>query len=217
MKGEFFVIKKYVKKYVRNIFTNNNDRILDVGSGKNPYYQKSMKGKIIRFDIKKYDKIDVIGNADFFPFRKDSFDKVIIVNSLYYFKDPLKIIENISRILKKNGKLVIITPFFYPVHDVPEDRYRFTEFGLKTILEDYFVVERIEAIGGFFNIPAVMLHSLIKGSPLMASKSLQILIRILVYLILYIPYILAQLVSILDVFDRTKRWSTYYIAVATKK
>jgi SAM-dependent methyltransferase len=217
MKGEFFIIKQCIVKYIENIFTNSNDKILDIGSGQYPYYHKFMKGKIIAFDMENFSRTDAVGDANFLPFRKNSFDKVIMVNSIYYFRNPFKVIEDVSKILKKNGKLVIIAPFFYPIHDVPIDQYRFTEFGLKTILEDHLKVEKITPLGGFFNIPAVMLHSLIKGLPLLAPKALKNLTKILAYIAFYIPYILAQVISLLDFIDRTGRFPTYYIAVASKK
>lgn len=217
MRLGFFIIKRRIADYIRKIFTNSNDKILDIGSGKNPFYHSFMKGKIVCFDIKKFDKTHVIGDANLLPFKQNSFDKVIMVNSLYYFKNPFKVIERLSKILKKNGKLVIVNPFFYPIHDVPTDKYRFTEFGLKTMLEEHFKVEKIDALGGFFTLPAVILHSLIKGLPLIVPKYLKKLVQILSYLVFYIPYLLAQLISLLDVLDRSKRFPTYYIAIATRK
>ena len=217
MKGEFFIFRKYFEKYISNIFTNSNDRILDIGCGESPYYHDFIRGQIVCFDIQKSKTTDIIGSADFLPFRKNSFDKIIIVNSLYYFKNPFKVVEQIHDILKENGKLVIITPFFYPIHDVPDDKYRFTEFGLRALLEDNFKVERIDSIGGFFSLPAIVLHSLIKGFPLMAPKILKNFTKMIAYLIFYLPYIFAQFLSFLDVLDNTKRWSTYYAAVGRKK
>ncbi|MBI3034914.1 methyltransferase domain-containing protein [Candidatus Woesearchaeota archaeon] len=217
MKLEFFTIKSRIEKCVRDVFSDSNDKILDIGSGKMPYYHGFMKGKIVSFDIKKSDKTHVIGDADALPFKQNSFDKIIMVNSLYYFKNPFKVIERLGRILKKNGKLVIITPFLYPVHDAPTDKFRFTEYGLRTMLEGYFKVEKIEVLGGFFMLPAVIIHSLLKGLPLMAPKYLKSLTKILAYFIFYAPYLLAQLISVLNALDKSKRWATYYIAVAARK
>ncbi|MBI2653353.1 class I SAM-dependent methyltransferase [Candidatus Woesearchaeota archaeon] len=215
--GEFFILRMQINNYIKGVFTDNGDKILDIGSGKNPDYHRFMKGKITCFDIVKYSKTHVVGDADSLPFKKNSFDKVVIVNALYYFKNPSKVIESVSNILKKNGKLVVITPFFYPIHDAPIDKYRFTEYGLKTMLQDYFKIEKIEPVGGIFTMPSVMFHSLIKGLPLVVPKYLKRIVAILSYIIFYIPYLLAQLMSVLDILDRTKRFPTYYTAIATKK
>ena len=217
MIGEFFIISRYFKIHIRDIFTNSNDRILDIGSGKNPHYHKSIKGNIVCFDIRNFDKIHIIGDADFLPFRKDSFDKIIIVNSLYYCTNPFNVMENVGRILKKNGTIVIITPFLYPIHDVPYDKFRFTEFGIRQLLKDGFIIKDIKTIGGIFNLPAVFFHSLIKGIPLKVSKSVRKPIKFLSFIIFYPFYFVAQMISILDFLDKSRRWPTYYFTVAVRK
>jgi len=217
MIGEFFIIKAKFGNYIRKIFTDKRDRILDIGSGKSPYYHKYIKGGIVCFDIGRYNKIHVMGNADFLPFRKNSFDKVILVNSLYYCANPFRVVKNIGEVLKKNGKVVIIMPFFYPIHDVPYDKYRFTEYGIRELLKNNFDIKEIKAVGGIFNLPAIFFHSLIKGIPLMSPKSIRKLVSFITIIILYPFYIAAQLISILDFLDKSGRWSTYYFAVAVKK
>lgn len=216
MIGEFFIISKTINSRIRIIFNNDKDKILDLGCGSKPYYYKSTKGKIICFDNVTTKITNVVGDADKLPFKANAFDKIISVNSFYYFKNPFNVVENLHRILKNNGKLVLIIPFFYPIHDVPIDRYRFTEYGLKTMLEECFKIERIKTIGGIFNLPAIILHSLIKGLPLLFPRFLRIVVKLLVY-IFYPLYITAQIFSLLDVFDKTDRFPTYYFVVASKK
>lgn len=217
MIGEFFIIKKQFEKHIRSVFTSSKDKILDIGCGKKPHYHRFIKGKIVCFDIKKSDITHIIGNADFLPFKKDSFDKVITVNALYYFKNPSGIIKDISKILKKNGRFVIITPFLYPVHDIPDDKYRFTEYGIRELLKEDFNIKYIKTVGGIFNLPAVVFHSLIKGVPLTAPKSIRKFAGFFSIIIFYPFYIAAQLIGLLDFLDKSRRWPTYYFTVAIKK
>jgi SAM-dependent methyltransferase len=217
MIGEFFVIREKLKKLIRSVFTNKSDRVLDIGCGNDPYYHKLIKGKLVCFDIKQYNKVHVIGNADFLPFRKDSFDDVIFVNSLYYCSNPFKVIENVSRVLKDKGTLLIITPFIYPIHDAPFDKYRFTEYGIRELLKEDFNIKEIKAVGGIFNLPAVFFHSLIKGVPLMTPKSIRKLVALLSIILFYPFYFIAQIISILDFLDISGRWATYYFVLAVKK
>jgi len=216
MIGDFFIIKNKIKNLINSEFNNKNDKVLDLGCGSNPYYHKGFKGNIICLDIKKTSKTHIVSDADKLPFKPNSFDKIISINSFYYFNNPFNVIKSINKILKKDGKLVLVVPFFYPIHDAPDDKYRFTEYGLRTILEEDFKIEKIETIGGIFNMPAVILHSLIKGIPLLFPKEIRKFIQILAY-VLWPVYIIAQLFSILDVLDRTSRYPTYYFVVAGKK
>ena len=214
MLGEFFIIKNKIKCLIESTF-NKKGNVLDLGCGEYPYYQKYITGSIVSLDIKKTSKTHLISDADKLPFKQNSFDKVVSVNSFYYFNNPFNVVESIHKILKKNGKFVLVLPFFYPVHDAPTDKYRFTEYGLRALLENKFKIERLEVIGGIFTLPSVLLHSLIKGIPLLFPKGIRGLVQVLTYA-LWPFYIAAQLVSILDLLDRTRRFPTYYFVVAGK-
>lgn len=216
MLGEFFLIKRNINCKIESVLNNKNDRILDLGCGEKPYYHDVIKGDIVCLDIRKTNPAHVVSDANKPPFKPNSFDKVISVNLIYYLKNPFDVVERLHSILKKNGKLVLVLPFFYPIHDAPEDRYRFTEYGIRTLLKGKFEIERLETIGGIFNLPAVFFHSLIKGIPLLFSKELRKFIQLLTY-ILWPFYIIAQLFSILDFLDITKRFPTYYFVVAEKR
>lgn len=216
MIGEFFLISGKINKEIAEIFANNKDAVLDLGCGNKPGYHRQIKGKIICFDRSKNKITHVVGDADKLPFRADSFDKIISVNSFYYFKNPFRVAKDLRRILKKGGKIVLVLPFFYPIHDAPADKYRFTEYGLRALLEEDFKIERVKAFGGVFSMPAIILHSLIKGMPLLFPKALGRLVQIIMYL-LYPFYILAQLIGILDIFDKTGRFPTYYLVAASRK
>lgn len=201
--GEFFVLKRRITKLIKEVPKSKQDLVLDVGCGESPYYHKLVKGRIVSADINKSGTTDIICNSHSIPLKKERFDKVLCINSFYYFSNPFKAVEEINRVLKKNGKLVMIMPFIYPIHDAPFDKYRFTEYGIRNLLKDNFKIERIKTVGGIFSLPSVILHSLVKGIPL--------------FIILYPLYILTQLLSVLDPLDFSERWPIYYFIVASKK
>ena len=216
MLGEYIIIRGKINSMFEGIFSKN-EIVLDIGCGNKPYYHKNIKAGIVCADIVKTGKSHIVCDASHLPVKKSKFDGIICVNSLYYYKSPFKAIEEFSNALKKNGKLVLIVPFMYPIHDIPEDRYRFTEYGIKELLKGDFQIKKIKTIGGIFNLPAVFFHSLIKGIPLIFPKSLRKIIGFFSIIIFYIPYILAQLVSLLDFLDVTRRWPSYYFVTAVKK
>lgn len=214
---EFIIIRRRLLKCFESAAKKDTDRVLDLGCGQKPYYHSKIRGKIICFDKLPTKKAHIIGDADYLPFKSNSFDKAVSVNSLYYFKNPFNVAGDIARILKKNGQLILVMPFIYPIHDAPYDKYRFTEYGIRELLKRDFQILEIRAIGGIFNLPAVFFHSLIKGVPLLAPSSLRKLVSFLSIIIGYPFYIVAQLISILDFIDNSKRWPTYYFVVAVKK
>lgn len=214
---EFFLIKKKIKKKLKDIFEDKQDLVLDLGCGKKPYYHKFIKGRLICSDIKKSETTNLVCNSHSIPFKKEKFDKVLCINSFYYFSNPFIAINEIHRILKKDGKLILILPFIYPIHDAPTDKYRFTEYGIRNLLKDKFKIEKIKTMGGIFNLPAVVLHSLIKGIPLLSPKYLKSIVKIITTIVLYPFYLFFQLFSLLDFLDITKRWPTYYFVIVSKK
>lgn len=70
----------------------------------------------------------VRGNMTNLPFRRSSFDKILIVYSLVYVKNKLKVFKECSRILDHNGDLIIFEP---------------NKLGLKTIYRffSYFLIK----------------------------------------------------------------------------
>lgn len=213
---EFFIIKDRIARLFSLIPQNGNENVLDLGCGNAPYYHMHIKGKLVCFDVIKTKKVDIVGDAGYLPFKANFFDKVVSVNSFYYFKNPFNVIGDVSRILKKNGKLILVVPFFYPIHDIPVDKYRFTEYGLRNILEKKFKIEKLQAIGGIFTLPSVICHSAMKGVPHWLPERMRKLSKIAAYA-LFPLYVLSQFLSIFDFIDKTKRVPTYYFVIASKK
>ena len=74
---------------------------------------------------------DVFGDAQSLPFRSGSVDRVFLMEVLEHLPDPDSCMQEIFRILRKNGTLVLTTPFLYPIHDAPLDFRRWTAHGLE--------------------------------------------------------------------------------------
>lgn len=84
----------------------------------------------ISYGVKYYEKllnkpisgkfIPIIGTQSETNLPKNTFDKVLIINSLHEFEHPELILKDIHRILKPNGKLFIeeqITEFSGQIHE----------------------------------------------------------------------------------------------------
>jgi SAM-dependent methyltransferase len=213
---EFFYIRKKLEKMLKTLDWNKAKNVLDLGCGEDPYYHEFIKNSLVSLDNVYNQKSDVVGDACFLPIKNKTFDRVISVNSFYYFEDPFKASRDIARILKKNGKLVLILPFFYPIHDIPLDRFRFTKYGLRLIFQNNFNIQMIRPVGGIMTLPSVIIHSIIKGIRLSLPLPLR-KFSILFSFYLYPIYFLLQLLSLFDFLDNTGRFPTYYFLIASKK
>jgi len=125
--------------------------LLDIGCGNKPYK------KIFSY-IEKYvgidrigGKADIVADVKFLPIDSHSTDIVLCNQVLEHDREPNSIVAEISRVLKKNGQLILSAPQMGRLHGEPDDYYRFTKYGLCYLLEQNgFTVEVIEAHGGIF-------------------------------------------------------------------
>lgn len=98
--------------------------MVDKSSVHNHMFQTS-KEKFIDADIKDL------------PFDDNSVDSIILTQVLEHIDEPHKAMSEVSRILKKDGVLILSVPFIYQAHATPYDYFRFSEYGLKNLLKDY--------------------------------------------------------------------------------
>jgi len=90
-----------------NIF-HNKEKVLHIGSGK-----AALPGtKTI--DIIDFPEVDVVHDLDIFPwpFADNSYDLIFAHSVFEHLENQLKTMEEISRILKPGGRLVITVPYF---------------------------------------------------------------------------------------------------------
>jgi len=69
------------------------------------------------------------------------YDLVICTEVLEHTKHPWRAMKEISRLLKPNGLVAITTPFNFRIHGPAPDCWRFTEDGLRVLLENFNAVE----------------------------------------------------------------------------
>lgn len=74
------------------------------------------------------------------------FDVVICTEVLEHTLQPFNAMNEIHRILKKWGKLLLTTPYNFRIHGPLPDCWRFTEYGLKALLKNFSEVN-IQELG----------------------------------------------------------------------
>ncbi len=83
--------------------------------------------------IKK--KIDYFKNYKKLGLKKNFYDLIIIPNLLHHIFDIKKLLDQCYISLKKGGELYIFEPTVREIHQIPDDYFRFTPFGLKELLK----------------------------------------------------------------------------------
>ncbi|KAA3646415.1 MAG: SAM-dependent methyltransferase [Chloroflexi bacterium] len=75
------------------------------------------------------------GDIQNLPFGSHSYDTVVCLEVLEYVESPARALAEIKRMLKTNSKFVLATPFLHRM-DSEKDLWRFTEQGLRYLLEE---------------------------------------------------------------------------------
>jgi 2-polyprenyl-3-methyl-5-hydroxy-6-metoxy-1,4-benzoquinol methylase len=69
------------------------------------------------------------------------FDYVVCTEVLEHTLRPFKAVDEIFRIIKTGGFAFITAPFNFRIHGPLPDCWRFTEHGLRSLFEDFEIVE----------------------------------------------------------------------------
>ena len=164
---------------------------------KNLYFSDTKNKK-----IKNYIKIDL----EKLNFVKKKFDNIIIFNVLEHIYDDRIALHELSKILKKNGKIYISTPFLYRYHEAPEDYKRYTVTYFEKLLDKDYKIIKKEYLG---------------EGPLMASYSLLYdyikKIPFLAYPILTTSFIFDNIISLFHKTNINKIYPICIFIVAKKK
>ncbi|MDD4979756.1 MAG: class I SAM-dependent methyltransferase [Candidatus Omnitrophica bacterium] len=158
--NHLYIGKKLELERVKKFCPLLKGNVLDIGCGEKPY--KRFLGKDSRYFGMEYQeysrKPDVFGNANKLPFKDMVFDAVLFNEVIEHIPDPNIGLGEIYRVLKKDGKLFLTAPMYWRLHYVPQDYFRFTNYGLTYILENNnFRILEIERMGGFFSIVFIRL------------------------------------------------------------
>lgn len=142
--------KKTIKwtEEMKGKFMKKLGRVLDVGSldvNGSVKHLFSDAEEYIGIDMKDGKNVDIVMNAhDICPrFDKDSFDTVLCYNMLEHDDLFWITLENMKKVLKPGGWLIISVPTFgFPIHDYPKDYWRFGEDAYGDILfKDFKILD----------------------------------------------------------------------------
>jgi SAM-dependent methyltransferase len=124
--------------------------ILDIGGGFRfqkglAQYQGFFKNCQYRtLDIEPKYQPDIVGDIHNLPIEDNSIDAIICKAVLEHVHSPEKAIDEIYRVLKKNGKCLVYLPFLYPYHGQEhgyKDYYRYTRDGIDYLFRKFSLIE----------------------------------------------------------------------------
>tara|TARA_B100001029_G_C14987453_1_gene409881 strand:- start:182 stop:856 length:675 start_codon:yes stop_codon:yes gene_type:complete len=204
-------LHKLIKNELKN-FNNDKIKVVNIGSGGiTENFLRSFKN----IDLKSID-INKSRNPDFVEditklesFKKLNFipDVICCFEVLEHIKSPEEAVNNLFKLSDAKTKILVSVPFNFPIHDEPNDYFRFTKYGIKHLFKEFSTIEIIERDGWIDNIFVFITR--LKFSKNYILKGISVLF-ILIY------HIIFPLTDVIQKLLKFKNITTGYFIVAKK-
>lgn len=167
-----------------------SDRVLDIGAGGTNY--NDIFPNRITLDINPAKEPDIVADAEHIPFPDNTFSTVICSEVLAHLKNPQAVINEMRRVLKPDGYLILTTRFVFPLNDSPMDYWRFTKYGLELLFKDGWQITNIETDYDPFSSMAVLLQRITFQTDLIGGKLTKAVIFALMFVISQFRYLIKR-------------------------
>ncbi|MCC9077582.1 class I SAM-dependent methyltransferase [Litorilinea aerophila] len=130
-------------------------KVFDAGAGEAPYRALFQHAQYHSADFTKVDKLyaapTYVCDLAAIPVLDEWYEYILLTQVIEHLPEPLDVLIELRRLLKPRGKILITGPLFYEEHEEPYDFYRYTQYGLRYLIEKAgFSIERIDWLEGFY-------------------------------------------------------------------
>ena len=183
----FFILRFALNLAIKKEAINLKGKILDFGCGAKPYKSLFINAvEYIGLDIEneghshEKEEIDVYYDGKIIPFENEHFDSIFSSEVFEHVFDIDPILDEINRVLKPGGKILISLPFAWNEHEIPNDFGRYTSFGIIHLLEKHgFEIIRLTKSGHFAAVLAQFIPLYIYELIVTKNKYLNLLLNFL--------------------------------------
>lgn len=113
-------------------------KILDIGCGSAGYWSLRPDLNWQGIDVNPESKAGIIIKPnENYPIEDRSVDAVLLSFSLEHISNLTHLLSEVDRVLRIKGSIIIRCPFMYPLHDTPDDYWRFSIEGLNHLFSNF--------------------------------------------------------------------------------
>lgn len=105
------IYTKWYQKIIDNL-SNVPGKTLEIGSGSGNF--KEFKPDIISSDIDPQPWLDMSFDAHKMPFKNKELSNIVMIDVLHHISNPIKFLYEAHRVLKKEGRIIMIEPYPSP-------------------------------------------------------------------------------------------------------
>lgn len=220
----FYLNWRQLSRSMKEALPYLRGKCIDIGAGVAPY-EDMISSKVNKYIVADYadtrKSMFALASNEFveadvlnLPFENESADSVIFTQVLEHVSNPNLALDEITRILKYDGILVISVPFIYQAHAQPHDYWRFSEHGIKKLLQDRNYKIKLFHYQGYLGTTIV---SIINGFIWELSSKNKYIRNFILLPFLLILFTLNNLLGILLDSIKLQAYSPNFFIIAQKK
>ena len=93
--------------------------------------------RFIGFDFRGGAGVDVVADLERIGLADASLGTILCLDTLEHVEDPRAAVSELSRVLAPGGLLIMTSVFEFPIHGYPNDYWRFTPEGFRSLLKPF--------------------------------------------------------------------------------
>lgn len=91
----------------------------------------------VGLDVRPGPGVDLVGSVESLPCADQSIGTILALNTFEHVPCFWRGFDEIRRVLRPDGALLLACPFYFHIHSYPSDYWRFTPEAFKLLLNDY--------------------------------------------------------------------------------
>lgn len=150
----WFKYKYSTRNLVRLCKENATDKLTLVVHSEDVDFKPYFKNAV---SITKREDVDADLHCDLYytdlgKMDAESFDVILCTGLLEHVPDPQRLIDDLYKLLRPGGKLILSASAVFSVHEGPNNFFHFTKYGMKLLLNNFSRMTIKGSCGPFENI-----------------------------------------------------------------
>src|SRR5262249_30146170 len=88
-------------------------------------------------DLRSGPGVDVVADVEDLPWRDGSFGTVLALSTFEHVPHFWRGFDEVHRVLRPDGVFLVASPFYFHIHNHPNDYWRFSPEALRLLLDPY--------------------------------------------------------------------------------